>query len=150
MCLHIISPNVESHTTRAWGKVRQNIGKCGMRYARKNKAKLCADIIMCDLHCDRISALFPRPCTTRLQLASIDRLNSAMLNLCLIFVHKIRDNSCHPSHALLPPKQSRVGRPSKRIADRYTLKPRTAQLNSANRCLVFCIKAVSSSIWFIC
>ena len=145
---HIL--NVESYTTRAWGKVQWNIGKCAMRYARKNKAKLCTYIMMCDLHYDRISSLFPRSCTTRLQLSSIHRLNSAMLNLCLKFVHKIRDHSCHPLHALLPPIQSRVGMPSKRFAVWYTLRPRTALLDSANRCLVFCIKAVSSSIWFIC
>ena len=30
--------------------------------------------------------------TTRLQLASIDWLNSVMLNLCLRYVHKIRDD----------------------------------------------------------
>ena len=34
--------------------------------------------------------------TIRLQLASIDRLNSVMLNLCLRVAHKIRDDSCHP------------------------------------------------------
>ena len=69
--------------------------------------------------------------TTRLQLASIDRLNSVMLNLCLRFAHKIRDDSCHPLHPLVPPKQSSVGRHSKRIADRYALKPKTDGLSKS-------------------
>ena len=31
-------------------------------------AKLCMNIKMCDSHCDRTSALFPRPCLLRFQL----------------------------------------------------------------------------------
>ena len=46
------------------------------------------------------------------------------------FVHKIsRDDSCHPLHTLVPPKQSIVGRQSKHIADRYALKLGTSRLS---------------------